>query len=36
MKKARYILAATVAMLVFTLPVRAQETPGKERAELSE
>ena len=35
MKKARYILAVTVAALVVHLAARAQETPGKEGAELA-
>ena len=35
MKNARYILAATVAMLVLNLAVWAQKPPGKERAELA-
>ncbi len=35
MKNARFILAATVAMLVLNLAVWAEEPPGKERAELA-
>ncbi len=35
MKKARYILTATVATLVLNPAVWAQETPGKEHAELA-
>lgn len=35
MKKARFILAATVATLVLNLAAWAQETPGKERADLA-
>jgi len=35
MKKARYILAATVATLLVHQAARARETPGKEGAELA-